>query len=82
VRPVLQAWILDTTPKTMGGTSIGVLFGAQALGASAAPLLAGIIADRFGLGATFYFLAGTIVVANLFILFMPHAGKDAAATAT
>jgi len=82
IRPVMQAWLLETTPKDMGGTSIGVLFGAQALGASAAPLLAGIIADRFGLGATFYFLAGTIVVANLFILFMPHAGKDAAATAT
>ena len=65
VRPVMQAWLLETTPRNMGGTSIGVLFGAQALGSSAAPLLAGIIADRFGLGATFYFLAGTIVVANM-----------------
>jgi MFS family permease len=79
IRPVMQAWLLETTPRNMGGTSIGVLFGAQALGSSVAPLLAGIIADRFGLGATFYFLAGTIVVANLFIFFMPHAGKDAAA---
>jgi len=80
IRPVLQAWLLETTPKNMGGTSIGVLFGAQSLGSSAAPLLAGMIADRYGLGATFYFLAGTIVLANLFIFFMPHAGKDAAAT--
>jgi len=79
IRPVMQAWLLESTPRNMGGTSIGVLFGAQALGSAAAPLLAGIIADRFGLGATFYFLAGTIVVANLFIFFMPHAGKDAAA---
>jgi MFS family permease len=31
IRPVLQAWILETTPKNMGGTSIGILFGAQAL---------------------------------------------------
>jgi sugar phosphate permease len=80
IRPVMQAWLLETTPKNMGGTSIGVLFGAQSLGSSAAPLLAGLIADRYGLGATFYFLAATIVLANLFIFFMPHAGKDAAAT--
>jgi MFS family permease len=81
IRPVMQAWLLETTPKNMGGTSIGVLFGAQSLGSSAAPLLAGMIADRYGLGTTFYFLAGTIVVANLFILLMPH-GKDEAAAAT
>jgi len=71
IRPVMQAWILETTPKNMGGTSIGILFGAQAAGSSIAPLLGGIIADRYGLTATFWFLAFTIVVANLFILMMP-----------
>ncbi|HEX4764238.1 MAG TPA: MFS transporter [Usitatibacter sp.] len=71
IRPVMQAWILETTPKNMGGTSIGILFGAQSLGASVAPLLAGLIADRAGLTATFWFLAGTIVMANLFIFGMP-----------
>jgi len=75
IRPVMQAWILETTPKDMGGTSIGILFGAQALGASVAPLIAGLIADSHGLVATFWFLAGTIVVANLFILAMPKDGK-------
>jgi predicted MFS family arabinose efflux permease len=55
----------------MGGSSIGVLFGAQSLGSSIAPLLGGLVADRYGLGATFYFLAGTIVCANLLILWMP-----------
>ncbi len=71
IRPVLQAWLLDATPKNMGGTSIGVLFGTQALGAAAGPILGGLIGDRFGLMGTFYFLAATIVVANLFILFLP-----------
>jgi MFS family permease len=71
IRPVMQAWLLETTPKNMGGTSIGVLFGAQALGSSISPLLGGIIADQYGLTATFHFLAGTIVAANLFIFFMP-----------
>ncbi|HKW38973.1 MAG TPA: MFS transporter [Burkholderiales bacterium] len=76
IRPVLQAWLLETTPRNMGGTSIGVLFGAQALGSSIGPLLGGLVADRYGLSAAFYFLAGTIVVANLFIFLMP---KTAAA---
>jgi len=71
IRPVLQAWLLETTPRNMGGTSIGVLFGAQALGSSIGPLLGGLVADSYGLTATFAFLAGTIVAANLFILFMP-----------
>ena len=44
---------------------------AQSLGASVAPLLGGMIADRYGLTKTFWFLAFTIVVANLFILAMP-----------
>jgi sugar phosphate permease len=71
LRPVLQAWLLESTPKNMGGSSIGILFGAQSLGSSIAPLIGGVIADRFGLGATFYFLAGTIVCANLLIVLMP-----------
>ena len=66
-RPVIQAWMLDATPKNMAGSSIGVLFGAQALGGAIGPLLGGMVADRLGLLATFYFLAFTIVIANLFV---------------
>nr|MDP2192143.1 MFS transporter [Rhodoferax sp.] len=72
LRPVLQAWLLETTPKNMAGSSIGILFGTQSLGASVGPLIGGLIADSYGLGATFYFLAATIVCANLFILLMPR----------
>jgi MFS family permease len=72
VRPVIQAWLLESTPKNMGGSSIGILFGAQSLGASVSPLLGGLIADQWGLGATFYFLAGTIVCANLFVALVPR----------
>jgi MFS family permease len=71
VRPVLQAWMLETTPRKMGGTSIGVLFGVQHVGSAVGPLAGGIIADQYGLMATFYFLAATIVIANLFIFFIP-----------
>ena len=72
IRPVMQAWLLESTPKKMGGTSIGVLFGAQAAGSSIGPLLGGLVADRYGLPATFHFLAVTIIIANFFIFFMPR----------
>jgi MFS family permease len=79
LRPVIQAWMLETTPKNMGGSSIGILFGAQAVGAAVGPLLAGLVADRHGLLATFYFLAATIVIANLFVLFIPKPATTRAA---
>jgi len=70
-RPVIQAWMLDITPKNMGGSSIGVLFGAQAIGAALGPWFGGMIADQYGLLATFYFLAVTIVVANVLVFWTP-----------
>jgi predicted MFS family arabinose efflux permease len=77
-RPVIQAWLLETTPKNMGGSSIGMLFGAQAVGAAIGPLAAGMVADRYGLLATFYFLAATILVANLLVFWTPKTGHEAA----
>jgi MFS transporter, FSR family, fosmidomycin resistance protein len=71
IRPVIQAWMLETTPKNMGGSSIGILFGAQALGAAVGPFIAGMVADRYGIGTVFYFLAATIVLANVFVVFTP-----------
>ncbi|HZE61289.1 MAG TPA: MFS transporter [Burkholderiales bacterium] len=70
-RPVIQAWMLDITPKNMGGSSIGVLFGAQAVGAALGPWFGGMIADHYGLLATFYFLALTIVLANVLVFWTP-----------
>ena len=71
IRAVLQAWLLDATPPHMAGTSIGIMFGAQAAGAAIGPLVGGVLADHYGIIATFYFLAATIVVANMFIFFTP-----------
>src|SRR3954451_5791645 len=71
VRAVLQAWLLDATPPGLGGSAIGILFGAQAAGAAAGPICAGILADHFGIMSAFYFMAATIVVANLMVFFTP-----------
>jgi len=81
-RPVIHAWTLECTPKKMGGTSIGVLFGVQAVGASIGPAMGGGIADQFGLMTVFFFLAATIVFANLFVFLMPSTAiRPASATA-
>jgi FSR family fosmidomycin resistance protein-like MFS transporter len=82
IRAVLQAWLLDATPKHMGGTSIGILFGAQAAGAAIGPVIGGALADHYGIIATFYFLAATIVVANMFIFFTPATPTENEAAAT
>jgi MFS family permease len=71
IRAVLQAWLLDAAPKGLAGTSIGFMFGMQAIGAAIGPFVAGVIADHYGLSATFYFLAATIVIANVFMIFTP-----------
>ncbi len=71
VRAVLQAWLLDATPPGMGGSAIGVLFGMQALGMALGPVSAGIVADHYGIMSAFYFLAGTIVIANLMVFVTP-----------
>jgi MFS family permease len=71
IRAVLQAWLLDATPSNMAGSSIGVLFAIQSFGSALGPLICGLIADRYGLIATFYFLVGTIIAANMLIFFTP-----------
>lgn len=57
IRPVLQAWLLDATSKKKGGTSIGVLFGLQAVGSLIDPIVGGLLPESNGLMFVFYFLA-------------------------
>jgi MFS transporter, FSR family, fosmidomycin resistance protein len=71
VRAVLQAWLLDATPPAMGGSAIGLLFASQAFGQAVGPVSAGIVADHYGLMGAFYFLATTIVIANLLVFVTP-----------
>jgi MFS family permease len=76
-RPIMQAWMLEATPKNMGGTAIGLMFGMQSGAQAIAPILGGMVADRFGLLAAFYVLAATIILANLMVVWIPATTKDA-----
>ena len=71
MRPVLQAWAVESTPKHLAGTGVGLQFGIQAIGASVAPAIFGMIADATDIYTGFYFLAGTIIFANVLVFFMP-----------
>jgi len=85
MRPVLQAWAVEATPRDLAGSGVGLQFGIQHIGASIAPALFGVIADAYDLYTAFYFLAGTILLANVLIVFMPDSAaqrtKPAAAAA-
>jgi predicted MFS family arabinose efflux permease len=45
---------------------------AQAIG----PYTAGVLADSYGIMTAFYFLAFTIVLANVFVFFTPTSAKE------
>ena len=69
---VVQAWAVEATPKELAGSGVGLQFGIQHIGAAIAPALFGMIADAYDIYTAFYFLAGTILFANLLIVFMPN----------
>ncbi|MFT5394444.1 MAG: MFS family permease [Gammaproteobacteria bacterium] len=63
LRPVIQGWALDITPTELGGSTISILFGAQAAFSMTVPLLGGMAADRWGLASAFYLFAAAAFVA-------------------
>ena len=75
MRAVLHAWAIESTPKNLAGSAVGIQFGVTSLGASVSPLLFGAIADATSVYIGFYFLAGTIICANLLVFFMPDTGR-------
>jgi MFS family permease len=74
-RPIMQAWMLEATPKNMGGTAIGLMFGMQSGAQAIAPVLGGIVADQYGLLSAFYLLAATIILANIMVIWIPAQGE-------
>ncbi len=73
LRPVLLAWTMEVAPKEFGGTAVSVQFSFQSALAALAPLLGGWIADQWGLIYTFYFIAATVLLSNLVVIFIREA---------
>ena len=82
MRPVLQAWAVESTPKHLAGSGVGLQFGITAVGASLSPALFGIIADTYDISTAFYFLAVTIIASNVLVFFMPNEASRPAKPAT
>jgi MFS family permease len=76
VRPVIWAWVLDLGPKELGGSMVSFFSGSQSLLSSFSPVICGFIADRWGILAAFYFLAGTVFIANLIVLSIREQKRD------
>ncbi|HEY6367248.1 MAG TPA: MFS transporter [Candidatus Binatia bacterium] len=79
VRPVIWAWVLDLSPKELGGSMVSFFSGSQSLLSSLSPVICGFIADRWGILAAFYFLAGTVFIANLVVLAVREEAREAPA---
>jgi MFS family permease len=79
VRPVIWAWVLDLSPKELGGSTVSFFSGAQSLLSSLSPVICGFIADRWGILAAFYFLAATVLIANFIVLAIREENKPAPA---
>jgi MFS family permease len=71
VRPVIHSWMLDITPPQLGASATSLLFGVQSGLSVLAPTVAGIIADRYGLGATLYLFAAFCAAAVITTIVIP-----------
>jgi MFS family permease len=71
LRPVIHGWMMDLAPKELGASITSLVFGTQSSLAALMPLIGGALADRFGLVAVFYFLAASVLAANILTLFVP-----------
>jgi MFS family permease len=77
VRPVIWAWVLDLSPKELGGSTVSFFSGSQSLLSSLSPVICGFIGDRWGILTAFYFLASTVLLANLIVLAVREETREA-----
>jgi len=78
MRPAIFRWAIGIVPREYEGTTVGILFTTQALLPTAMPIVGGYLGDRYGLLSIFYVIAGTVLVANLALLFVPDVRRPAA----
>ncbi|MFD0677348.1 MULTISPECIES: MFS transporter [unclassified Paenibacillus] len=72
IRPVMQAWAMESTDTKVAGTATSLLFSMQSLMGAASPIIGTYLAQTYSFSAAFYFLAGVILAGNLVIHFIPN----------
>lgn len=72
VRPVIHSWMMDLTPKQLGGSATSLLFGVQAGLSMSVPVVGGLIADQWGLAVVFYILAVFGLAATVTTFLLPE----------
>ena len=72
VRPVVHSWMMDLAPRGMAGSATSALFGTQSVFSVLMPVVGGMVADRFGLAAVFWLLAGSVLIANAVVYLLPR----------
>ncbi len=75
LHPVLFAWTMDLTPRDVSGTMVSFLTGVSSLFSGSSPIICGFIADHFGIMYAFYFLAFTILAANVIVYLVPEKAR-------
>ena len=75
LRSIIMAFGLDLTPPDLGGTTIGFIFSFNQIFTGMGPLLAGILSDRLGLSAAFYFMAAMTLAAAVSVGLLIHPKK-------
>lgn len=75
VRPVNFAYALEITPKEVGATTVGFIFGLNTTFAALAPLIAGIVADRVGALSTFFVGSALVLGSAILTLTLPSVAR-------
>ncbi len=71
MRPAIFRWAIGIVPRQHEGTTVGFLFTAQSLFSTLTPVVGGAVADRYGLAVVFYSIAGSVLVGNLLLRWVP-----------
>ena len=64
-RSLIMVYAMNVVPEELGGSSVGAVFSINRMFGILAPLLAGFMADIYGLRIVFYFLGGLVFVGML-----------------
>ncbi|MGA0395255.1 MAG: MFS transporter, partial [Rhodospirillales bacterium] len=71
LRPVVVGWMMDIVPREMRGSGTNLMFTTQSMLQMVSPIVAGAIADVYGVVYVFYFCAALLLMANAVAFMLP-----------